>query len=67
MTTAQVLKLLGAPDNKFKPSDDIEIDFGGGSVDTWTYELPGSIGGPYLVEITFEGGNVREVEAEQLQ
>jgi hypothetical protein len=64
MTTAEVLETIGPPGQDPDPSD-IDIDIGQ-SVETWTYVLQGSIGGPYLVRIELEGGEVRDVNAEPL-
>lgn len=69
MTDAEVFELLGPPANRPRTAGDSDIglvDLGGQSVKTWTYELTGSIGSRYIVEITFKGGDVREVESEPL-
>ncbi|MCW8195287.1 hypothetical protein F6455_10860 [Proteobacteria bacterium 005FR1] len=64
MTTGEVLDAIGPPGQDPDPSD-IDVDIGQ-SVETWTYVLNGSIGGPYLVRIELEGGEVRDVNVEPL-
>ncbi len=68
MSKIEILDKLGAP--ILKDVQSLGIDTGGNvkvgkKVETWSYKLKGSIGGEYLVSITFQGDKVIDIASEQ--
>ncbi len=68
MTKIEVLDKLGTP--LLKDVQSLGIDTGGNikpgqKIETWSYKLKGSIGGEYLVSITFKGDKVVDITSEQ--
>ncbi|WP_295507950.1 DUF2845 domain-containing protein [uncultured Pseudoalteromonas sp.] len=68
MSKIEVLDKLGTP--LLKDVQSLGIDTGGNikpgqKVETWSYNLKGSIGGEYLVSITFEGDRVVDITSVQ--
>ncbi|GGF01321.1 hypothetical protein [Pseudoalteromonas gelatinilytica] len=68
MSKIEILDKLGTP--ILKDVQSLGIDTGGNvkvgkKVETWSYKLKGSIGGEYLVSITFQGDKVIDIASEQ--
>jgi len=67
MNRIDVLTMIGQPLAKDIESYGVNIApyYRGRTIETWSYILQGSIGGYYMVSITFKGGIVVNIRSKQ--
>ena len=67
MTKIEVLEKLGAP--MMKDVQSVGINKGdqqqGKKIEVWSYKVDGSIGGEYLVSVTFKGDKATDINSIQ--